>query len=377
MDFNDSFHRIPHLYFFLYFFYTFFILFLGFFLHLYTIISLYIFIRLLIILIKLVKKYIKIMTYFNNKVTIYLIMLFDCHLCSYSTSIKCNFDKHLISKKHIHNATQHDIQNNINTLLFICYKCNRKMSSKQSLLYHLHKCNGFSKLQCPICKRFFNSSNSRYKHQLKCNTNNQLLPILSHDTLHAPTYITNNTSINNDNSNNINIIINNFGNENIDYFTNSPEFIAFMLNCIHKKADGICDLIAKKHFDPLHPENHNIRKLNKKDNFLEIFKDNVWNSKDYRSGLDLITIPLETTFFSFVDKMIHDNIDLQKNVFQHFMKEVGSILEWDLSTDKHNFSFYNSNMHHDIDNKSKKMLKTKIYKLFCECIYKYTKIIQK
>ena len=41
---------------------------------------------------------------------------------------------------------------------------------------------------------------------------------------------------------------------------------------------------------------------------------------------------------------------------KHFMKEVGSILEWDLSTDKHNFSFYNSNMHHDIDNKSKKML---------------------
>lgn len=305
-------------------------------------------------------------------------MTFICKLCDFKTNVKFNYQRHLLSKKHINNVSQQQIQNNINTELLICNKCERQMSSKQRLFSHLQSCNCFSKLQCPICNRFFNSSNSRYKHQLKCNYNNLLVPHLSHNSLPAPTYITNNTTIHNDNSNNVvNITINNFGNENIDYFTNSPEFIAFMQNCIHKKADGICDLIAKKHFDPLHPENHNIRKLNKNDNFLEIFKDNVWNSKDYRSGLDLITIPLETTFFTFVEKMVQDNIDIQKNVFQHFMKEVGSILEWDLSSDTHNFSFYNKNMHHDIDNKSKKMLKTKIYKLFCECIYKYTKIIQK
>ena len=302
-------------------------------------------------------------------------MLFNCKVCYYSTSVKCNYDKHLLSRKHRNNAYEHEQVNKINSELFICNKCDRKMCSKQSLLNHEQRCNGSSsKLECPFCIRIFNSSNSRYKHQLQCKKNQ----LVKYDPKSIIPFchvnITNNTTINNDNSNNVNININNFGNENIEYFTNSPEFIPFMQNCIQNKADGICDLIAKKHFDPKHPENHTIRKLNKKDNFLEIYKDNTWSSKDYRSGLDYITIPLETTFFIFMERMVQENIEIQKNVFQHFMKEVGSILDWDLSTYEHNFSFNNSKMHHDIDKKSKRMLKTKIYKLFCECIYKYTKM---
>ena len=90
-----------------------------------------------------------------------------------------------------------------------------------------------------------------------------------------------------------------------------------MNKCIEDKANGICNLLAKKHFDPEHPENHNIRKLNKKDNFLEIYNNNKWNTRDYKSGLDHITIPLETTFSIFMEKMVEQNCEIRKNIFQH------------------------------------------------------------
>ena len=115
--------------------------------------------------------------------------------------------------------------------------------------------------------------------------------------------------------------------------------------------------------------------MNKKDSFLEIYKDNNWNTKNYKDGLDYITIPLEMTFSIFMEKMIKDNHNIQTNVIQHFMKEVGSILTWDLSAGDYNFSFNNTKMHNDMSDKSKNMLKLKIYKAFCESLYKYSKII--
>ena len=147
--------------------------------------------------------------------------------------------------------------------------------------------------------------------------------------------------------------------------------------CIEEKVDGICNLIAKKHFDPEHPENHNIRKMNKKDNFLEIYKDNNWNTKNYKDGLDYITIPLEMTFSIFMEKMVEQNQIIKKNVIEHFMKEVGSVIGWDLSVGNYNFSFNNSQMKNDMNEKGRNMLKLKIYKVFCECLYNYSKIIHK
>ena len=302
-----------------------------------------------------------------------------CKHCIYTTKNKYNFAKHLLTKKHIANAEDERIQQELKLQHCICNQCNKSFSSKQWLVNHVKCCKKVSSsLQCFKCHKTFNTRSTRYKHEVKCPSSNLTLYDKNNDRIPINSIGNNNTinnTINNDNSKTINIIVNNFGSEKFEYFMTSPEFIEFMNKCIENKADGICNLIVKKHFDPEHPENHNIRKLNKKDNFLEIFKNNKWSTRDYKSGLDHITIPLETTFNIFMEKMVEQNCEIQKNIFQHFMKEVGSILEWDLSTDKHDFSFNNKNMQNDMDDKSKKMLKTKIYKLFCQTIYNYTKMI--
>lgn len=284
-----------------------------------------------------------------------------------------------MTKKHIKNDQEQIIKHELDNQQFICEKCTKTLCSKQRLLHHVKCCRGVSStLECSKCNRIFNSESTRYKHEKKC----QPCPLILYDQNNNPVPInsignnnTINNTINNDNSKTVNIVVNNFGSEKFDYFIEHPEFIQFMNKCIEDKADGICNLIAKKHFDPEHPENHNIRKLNKKDNFLEIFNNNKWSTRDYKSGLDHITIPLETTFSVFMEKMVDQNCEIRKNIFQHFMQEVGSILEWDLSTENFDFSFNNKKMQNDLNDQSKKMLKTKIYKLFCETIYNYTKMI--
>jgi hypothetical protein len=81
-----------------------------------------------------------------------------------------------------------------------------------------------------------------------------------------PQTINNNQSQNTINShnknttnNNININIQSFGNENLDYLNDST-----IEGCINRVYDSIPRLIKTIHFHPKHPENHNIKVTNKK-----------------------------------------------------------------------------------------------------------------
>ena len=300
-------------------------------------------------------------------------MEYNCKICNYNTKYVYNYNKHVKTLKHKIKEEEHllCIHNNIEN--FICNICNKHLCSKQSLINHNIKCRGVSSsLECSKCNKIFNNRSTRYKHEKKCNISNlQIVNNTINNTI-------NNITINNTINNTINITVNNLGNENIDYLIDDPEFIKFMNNCIENKIDGICNLIAKKHFDPEHPENHNIRKLNKKDNFIEIYDNNSWNIKNYKDGIYHFTISLEETFSTFMEKLTDENIEIKYDVIQHFMKEIGTILRWDLSTDSYDFSYQNRYMkNYKLSEKDEKMLLTKIYRLFCECLFTYSKIIHK
>lgn len=297
-------------------------------------------------------------------------MVYNCEICKYETLHKSNFNKHSKTIKHCKKLEEKNKDDIEKIESNICYICTKKLSSKQSYNSHIVKCRGLSSsLECSKCKINFNNRVSRYKHEQKC--------CLINPKNISITNI-NNTTNNIINNNIVNITVNKIGNEKLDHFIEHPDFINFMYNCIENKIDGICNLIAKKHFDPEHPENHNIRKLNKKDNFIEIYDNNSWNIKNYKDGIYHFTISLEETFSTFMEKLTNENIEIKYDVIQHFMKEIGSILEWDLSTGNYDFSYNNINMKKKkMSDKETKMLLIKIYKLFCECLFKYSKIIHK
>jgi len=65
----------------------------------------------------------------------------------------------------IETSTQELHVNNVNdTNSTICYKCNRKMFSKQSLKRHLQHCKGVHSLQCPTCNKCFKHYSNKSRH---------------------------------------------------------------------------------------------------------------------------------------------------------------------------------------------------------------------
>ena len=75
-------------------------------------------------------------------------------------------------------------------------------------------------------------------------------------------------SINICNSNNQ---INNYGSENLEYISDN-----IFKKLLNKPASAITKLIELKHFNPNHPENHNVKITNIHDKYAKIYQDKKW-----------------------------------------------------------------------------------------------------
>ena len=170
------------------------------------------------------------------------------------------------------------------------------------------------------------------------------------------------------NNNTQNIIINGLGKENISYLTESADFKRFMTNCIKNDIVGVCQLLVKKHFDKEHPENHNIRKLNKKDEFIEYHDGKEWQLGLYDNVLEDMFKLLERHFAEFVDRFACQSQVLRKQWLDNFMRKVGEPLEWDLTGFDYDYEF-NENMSEE----EKERLKNRIFRLACEYVYRHSR----
>ena len=110
------------------------------------------------------------------------------------------------------------------------------------------------------------------------NNNKNLTSTTTHNT-------TNNNTTNNNTTNNqnkiINININNFGNENTKYLRKD-----YLNNLLEKAFTAIPKLIEKIHFNPKHPENHNIKITNKKEPYIKVRKNDKWELQDKKEILE-------------------------------------------------------------------------------------------
>jgi len=154
----------------------------------------------------------------------------------------------------------------------------------------------FATFLCKFCEKKFSSRQCKSRHELKyCKlkfANKDIIIESLHDERvelkglienmlvemsdlkkqvkeNTKKTIIKNNKINIDNTTNIQI--NNFGSENLDYITDKV-----WKRLMSMPISGIANLVKYKHFDPKHPENHNIRITNKKLKFGEIVKNNKW-----------------------------------------------------------------------------------------------------
>ena len=181
-----------------------------------------------------------------------------CEACHYHFKNELCFTRHLNTNRHKQRSTESGQTHS-------CV-CGKIYSYHQSLYTHRKKCEIHKNHKKKA------SEKSEYKTQIENLQQEkeemkrqieELLDKFSQLSQGQGTVNTTNNTNNNTNNietqNNIHIHINAFGKENMDYITNE-----FMGECVKKIYNSVPSLIQKIHFDPDHPENHNVKITNKK-----------------------------------------------------------------------------------------------------------------
>lgn len=211
-----------------------------------------------------------------------------CSNCCIQFKTKRIYKTHLKSNKHLKNTN--------NDLKFKC-DCGKLFSHRQSLSLHRKNCTihtnppieySNTTLVSTLIKTLQERDKQIEINKQEMDTLRKQVETLLEKSASNPfgsttTNTTNNSHIKNQtNIENQYIVVNSFGHENIDHLTDQ------IICKIIKTAPftSVPQLIEKIHFDPDHPENHNIKITNKKLNYAEIVRDNKWVTANKKKVID-------------------------------------------------------------------------------------------
>ena len=119
---------------------------------------------------------------------------------------------------------------------------------------------------------------------------------------------TGDTNINIENQTNNQIILNNFGNEDISHISDK-----FMQKLLVIPYVSVQKLIEKVHFSNKKPENKNIALTNKKEKMIKIFKNNKWKYKNRDEIMDEIINTNYTRIDDFYSEKGKEKLNNQHN----------------------------------------------------------------
>jgi len=176
--------------------------------------------------------------------------IYNCVYCEYSTNIKANFSRHIVTKHRdkidkncLINSQNDNIDIQNDNKITTCSKCGKKLSSKNSLNKHIIICKGVSNpLECHICHKIFAHRNSKNFHIKTCKiinteliksneleeSNDVIVNVSSSNQIknQHPSQIINNTIVNGNVINNITI--------NLISFNKDEEKIEFDISHLNK-----------------------------------------------------------------------------------------------------------------------------------------------
>ena len=291
---------------------------------------------------------------------------YECFRCGYNTKFKSSLINHL-NRKNVCKAIDDDIGieeikniygfENYSNIAPKCSKiapnCSKNapidksgIAPKCSKL--LQKCsdiapncsillqNNSCKATCEYCLRTYSRNSNLTKHLKTCKGKKEveMLAITQNEKItkmekeieqlkNLKIQTQNNTinnNINNTTNSNNNIIINNYGNENIDHISKK-----YLLNLFSKTYSAVPRLIEKIHFDPEHPENQNIKLPNKKLPYIKIKKNDKWQFVDRKTEIinliDAMCFILSENYQNMNLKGKNSLNERQKNVIEKYLEK--------------------------------------------------------
>ena len=214
--------------------------------------------------------------------------MFTCQICNYSTKIKCNYIKHLNTKKHKKRLYELEENDTINKKSIKMTPNDPAMTPNDPKIK--------KKFRCDYCNTTFSTKAHKRRHEMhKCKNEanperNNTIKKLEDEKKELYNYIdklinkvgntTNNNTINN---NNINIHLNNFGEEDISHLTTQ-----IMTALIKGPCKMIQNAIKFIHFNDSKPENKNICITNVKSKHIMVFKNNKWCYQNKHEAIENI-----------------------------------------------------------------------------------------
>ena len=238
-------------------------------------------------------------------------MSFYCNTCGVHTKSQKNLNIHFSSVRHKLRE-----QNKQNEKKHVCF-CGKVFTQASNLYRHRKKCNRQPVSNTTEPEQIIQSLQERLdkKDQEMDELRKQVEMLMGKSTGN----ITNNNSNSNNNNTHIEtqniILVNSFGNENTDYLTDQ-----IITKLIKNNGPATCipKIIESIHFDSEHPENHNIKVTNQKNNYAKVIKENKWVTVNKKRTIDKM---IETGYVLLEEKY-QDNKDsvseFRQNRFRDF-----------------------------------------------------------
>jgi len=225
--------------------------------------------------------------------------IFHCNSCNVTLKNKASYKKHLLTNRHITRTSSNDEKITLSCV------CGRSYSYNQSLFVHQKKCEQYQHskpLKIPKPSALLVQQLLTEKNEMREKLNSFEK---EHEEMKAQIALLLDKhagSTTNNNIETVNIInINAFGNENTDYLDDKA-----ILACIGRVYKSIPSLLEKIHFDPKHPENHNIKITNRKLPYASIMGNNQkWKTVDRKDAIDTMV----NNSYNILDDKFKENKD--------------------------------------------------------------------
>jgi rubredoxin len=191
--------------------------------------------------------------------------LYTCERCGYETNRISNIKTHFQRKKPCLDANQCGKT---------CCQLLEQLSSPSVIEEELYKCDG--------CGMAFQSTQGRSRHLISCkdfeilNLRREIQELKSKEpsTSNITHNITNNNITTNNNCNNITIVLNDFGSEDVSHVSNDTNFLDKCLRELSTSA--IENLVERMYYHDDHPENKNVLMKSMKQNIVMVRTDGKW-----------------------------------------------------------------------------------------------------